>query len=229
MKKSKVSKKKLAIKSTSSGSKKSSSKNKSGGKKKSGSKKGVSVDTFGQKVKKGLANLTEQVESIFSSQPQNIQSAIKMDHDGLRNFLGLLKDTDSDMTERRRAYDQFRSLLKSHTHAEESVVYKTAVDLPGKEMHLKVTEGFVEHKLTEDLMRRIENTTVSMEWSAHANVLSEILEHHLKEEERDLLPLLKKATPPKLNQEMLEQYLELREKTQYKVTKENSGVLDPSV
>jgi hemerythrin-like domain-containing protein len=174
-----------------------------------------------------LGKLSEQVGNLFSNRPSDVVSAIKIDHQGLRNFLKILKNTDAEMSERRRAYDQFSSLLKSHSKVEEKVVYKTAVDLTGREMHLKVAEGFVEHQLADDLMARIERTTDSTEWSAHANVLSEIVEHHLKEEESDLLPLVRKAGNTKIQALMLENYLKLRRKTQSDVTSKNAGVLEP--
>jgi hypothetical protein len=74
-------------------------------------------------------------------------------------------------------------------------------------------------------MKRIENTSDATRWSAHVNVLSEIVDHHLKEEERDLLPLIHDEMDSELNAKMLKQYLNLREKTQHQVGKKNAGVL----
>lgn len=179
----------------------------------------------GSGLKGKMTQLTEQLEDIFSSRPQDITSAIKMDHKALRNFLDVLKDTDRDMKERRQAYASFSALLKSHSKVEEEVVYQETFKLTGKELHIKVEEGFVEHRLAKDLMKRIERTEKALEWSAHANVLSEIVEHHLKEEERDLLPEIKKAASKKLDQLMLERYIDQRSKTQQKVTSKNAGVL----
>ena len=182
--------------------------------------------SFKGMIKFELDQLIERVENVFSSRPKDITAAIKKDHEGLRNFLDVLKDTDADMTERRRAYTQFASLLKSHTEVEEKVVYKTSLKLVGREMHIKLAEGFVEHQLADDLMARIEKTKDPLDWSAHANVLSEIVEHHLREEERDLLPLIKKTTPAKTDQAMLTQFLAMRSKTQKKITPKNAGVLE---
>ncbi len=180
---------------------------------------------FVTELKGKAEKIIEQVSNIFAARPKDMEAAIKMDHDSLRNFLKTLKDTDKDMTERRRAYAQFASLLQSHSDCEEQVAYKTAVEFPGHEMHIKIAEGYVEHQLASDLMARIEKTTDALTWSAHANVLSEIIEHHLKEEERDLLPLMRKATSASVDAEMLTKYLFLREGSQKKVTEKNSGVL----
>ena len=92
-------------------------------------------------------------------------------------------------------------------------------------MHLKISEGFVEHQLADDLMKRISKLKKPLDWSAHANVISEIVEHHLKEEERDLFPLIDKSASPAKNQAMLKKFLALRQATQKKVTKKNAGVV----
>lgn len=172
-----------------------------------------------------LDKVVEQIKNVFDSNPKDVVSAILMDHESLRNFMGILKDTDREMSQRRRAYDQFSALLKSHTIAEEEIVYAKADELTGREMHIKIAEGYVEHHVADDLMARIEATEDAMEWSAHANVLSEIVEHHLKEEERDLLPLIREKAPVNLDMEMLVEYLDTRAKTQTKVTQKNAGVL----
>lgn len=172
-----------------------------------------------------LVSLLESLESFFADTPKDTTSALKKDHKALRNFIDLLKDTDADLSERRRAYVLFSSLLASHSQAEEQIVYKTMMRISGKEMHLKISEGFVEHQLADDLMKRIAKLKKPLDWSAHANVISEIVEHHLKEEERDLFPLIDKSASPAQNQAMLKKFLALRQATQMKVTKKNAGVV----
>lgn len=174
---------------------------------------------------KALDKFVEQVLNLYKDYPRDVVAAVKQDHKSLRNFLDILKDTDAKMSERRQAYAAFSALLKSHSAAEESIVYKESFNMTGKKLHIKVAEGFVEHQLANDLMRRMESTKETLEWSAHANVLSEIVEHHLKEEERDLLPLIRKESSAKVDEKMLKAFLTLRLKTQKMVTKKNAGVL----
>jgi len=179
-----------------------------------------------KKAPKSLVTRIKQtVEDIFSATPKDIVDAIKLDHKSLRNFIHILKNTDEVMTERRRAYLSFSALLKSHTTAEENVVYATARKLVGRELQIKIAEGFVEHRLAEDIMKRIERSKDALSFSAHANVLAEIVEHHLKEEESDLLPLLQRTASARMNQTMLKKFIALRVKTQKRVTRKNAGVL----
>jgi hemerythrin-like domain-containing protein len=175
-----------------------------------------------------LEKMIEGLQELWTTEPKNIVSAIKTDHDSLRNYMDLLKDTDAEMTERKRAYGLFSALLKSHSTVEESVVYQTMLKKVGKQLHVKVTEGYVEHQLADDLMKRIEKAKTPVEWSAHANVLSEIVEHHIKEEESDLLPLVRKSLSAKEDKTLLNSFLEKRAKTQKKVTKNNAGVVKKS-
>ena len=181
--------------------------------------------SLGARLGASFEKIVEQVENIFSARPQDIISALMMDHDGIRILLGILDDKDRSLSERRRTYELLTALLKSHTVSEEQVVYKTAAELSGRELHLKIAEGLVEHHLAEDLMKRLEGVDQALTWSAHANVLAEIVEHHLKEEERDLFPLIRKESSAKAKEDMLVDYLALREKTQPRITKKNAGVL----
>lgn len=177
-------------------------------------------------VKSVVDKVSEGADGIIAALQGDIVTAIKEDHESLRNYLSVLKNTDEPMAKRRKAYEDFSALLKSHTVAEETAVYKTGMTLPGKDMHMKFAQGFVEHQLADDLMARMEATDDPMAWSAHGNVLSEIVEHHLKEEERDLLPLVRKAADLQTNMDMLTEFLSLRGKTQEKITKDNMGALE---
>lgn len=178
-----------------------------------------------ERIKNEAFKLAEQWKGIFPAAPQDIVAAIEEDHKGLRNYLSILKDTGKDMTERRRAYAAFSALLKSHSKAEQTAVYVPTLKLPGHEMHIKVAEGYVEHFLADELMKKMARTKDALMWSAHANVLAETTEHHLKEEERDLLPLVRKTAPPEQNAQMLKKFVQLRKGSQKRVSKKNAGVL----
>lgn len=218
-----------------SGTKKASTSNKAGQKRKAksksqkvtlkASKAGITDRMIGA-VKSVVDKVAEGADGVIAAIQGDIVSAIKEDHDSLRNYLSILKSTDEPMQKRRKAYEDFSALLKSHTVAEEKAVYETGMKLPGKDMHIKFAQGFVEHQLADDLMRRMESTEDSQAWSAHGNVLAEIVEHHLKEEERDLLPKVRKAATLQVNMDMLAEFLSLRGKTQDKITKDNMGALE---
>lgn len=201
--------------------------------KKSGAPKKVTIkqkqgmaDRMIGAVKTVVDKVAESADGLIAALQGDVITAIKEDHDSLRNYLSVLKSTDEPMQKRRKAYDDFSALLKSHTVAEENAVYKIGMTLPGQDMHIKFAQGFVEHQLADDLMARMEAADDAQVWSAHANVLAEIVEHHLKEEERDLLPKVRRAADLQTNMDMLTEFLSLRGKTQEKITPENAGALE---
>jgi hemerythrin-like domain-containing protein len=192
---------------------------------KSKKRKSKAKPTLMRSVRTNINRITENVMDLFKSQPTDLISAIVQDHDGLRQYIAALKDTKRDMTERRRAYELFSSLLKSHTIAEEEAVYKPIEKNAKSNLVIRIEEGYVEHHVTTDIMTRMEKATDHMVWSAHANVLAEIIEHHLDEEEEKMFPLMRKQISKKLEADLIIQYLDLRASTQIKATSKNSGVL----
>lgn len=179
-----------------------------------------------KKVREGFQDIVQNVTQMFTREPRDLISAIEQDHDGLRRFIGVLKDTNRDMTERRRAYDLFSALLKSHTVAEENAVYAPLEKSAKMDLTIRIKEGFVEHQVADDIMARLEKVDDPKEWSAHANVLAEIVEHHLDEEEQEMFPLIRKQISKKLEADLIIHFLRLRIETQTKVSRENAGILE---
>lgn len=178
------------------------------------------------KVQSGLDAIATNVMAYLKSEPTDLISALEQDHDGLRQFIDVLKDTKRDMKERKRAYDLFSALLKSHTEAEENAVYKAFEKKSKLNLVLRIEEGFVEHQVSKDVMARMEKAKDPKVWSAHANVLAELVEHHLDEEEKKMFPLMREQISKKVEAEAIMMYLQLRSKTQKNVTKKNAGVLE---
>lgn len=169
-----------------------------------------------------MSDIADGVASVFQ---KDVVSALKQDHDGLRQYLSTLKDSKKPMAERRKAYAQFVPLLKSHSTAEENAVYKKAFTVANEDLKSEIAEGFVEHEVCNDIIRRMEDTSDELSWSAHANVLAEIVKHHLDEEEKELFPEIRKTASPELNMDMLTEFMSLRGETQVIITKENAGAL----
>lgn len=185
-----------------------------------------SAQSLTEKIKDEFQQLVERVTQTFTQEPTDLISAIEQDHEGLRQFIGVLKDTKRDMSERRRAYDLFSALLKSHTVAEETAVY-APLEKPAKnDLVIRIKEGYVEHQVANDVMDRLDKIDDPKEWSAHANVLAELVEHHLDEEEKEMFPLIRKQISKKLEADLIIEFLRLRALTQTKISRKNAGVLE---
>ena len=118
-------------------------------------------------------------------------------HDDHEQILSLLKEICEAGTAAKRTalFDALNPFLSAHARAEEQVVYTRLMSGRSSEDAKDLgNEGFVEHSLVDMLLARLSKTTLAGTgaWKAHAIVLKEILEHHIKEEEGEIFSVLGK-------------------------------------
>lgn len=116
----------------------------------------------------------------------DIRSLLHADHEQIS---ALTEQMSSDESRQKRvgAFEQLKPFLTAHARAEEQAVYTPLVDLRRSPVsRADGNEGFVEHSLVDVLMERLSKTDLASTdaWKAHAKVLHELLDHHIKEEER---------------------------------------------
>ena len=116
----------------------------------------------------------------------NIFTALKEDHREIKSYCDTLKDTtERAVKTRTEIFEKLRALLEAHSHAEEHTFYEAIKD--SKEARSHVLEGEQEHHVAETLLHEISALSVDDEiWTAKVEVLSEALEHHIKEEEGEI-------------------------------------------
>ncbi len=155
--------------------------------------------------------ITETLMKVFNLEPppsDNVIDLLKEDH---RKVEQLFKDF-----EKAEAKDEKLAILKEvitelnlHSAAEEKLVYSTLKD--GEEE--KVEEAFEEHHLAKFLLAELDQFDGSEEnFDAKVKALSEVIKHHVKEEELDMLPKLRGSDTDleELGREFLEEKEELR-------------------
>lgn len=120
-----------------------------------------------------------------------------------------MKDMDLSESERRDAFEQFAPLLIAHAKPEEEVLYTAMKE--DKEIRVEAYEGEVEHELAEMMLHEAKAATDTDIWSAKVKVLAELVEHHIQEEEGDLLPDYRKSSDPKERMELGQKYLQAKE------------------
>jgi hemerythrin superfamily protein len=145
-----------------------------------------------------------------------------------RDAIGLLK-SDHRMVE--QLFDQFEEaeddqldsiaqrvcqLLTVHAQIEEEILYPQAMEaFEGEEEETElVHEAAVEHGTAKDLIAKIEGMSSDDEtFKATVKVLSEYIKHHVKEEEGELFPKLKRteADLKEVGARLAERKLELME------------------
>ena len=134
-------------------------------------------------------SVVEKVKSYIGAyNATDIRALLHADHEQI-NALTEQINSDESTRKRVRAFDQLKLLLTAHARAEEQAVYTVLVNLRGSpDSRASGNEGFVEHSLVDVLLERLSKTELAATdaWTAHAQVLLEIFDHHIKEEERGI-------------------------------------------
>jgi hemerythrin superfamily protein len=123
--------------------------------------------------------------------PKDAIALLKADHDTVSKLFDQYEKTRSD--DRKKALaDKICTELTVHAQIEEEIFYpevKTA--LKDKEL---VPEARVEHASLKDLIAQIEGVEPDGEmFDAKVKVLSEYVKHHVKEEQNEMFPKVKKS------------------------------------
>lgn len=119
----------------------------------------------------------------------DIVELILEDHKPLKEYIKVMKDSDKSAKERFEAFQEFAPTLIAHAKPEEDVLYVRMKNSP--ELREMGFEGDVEHQLADQLVEEIKRTTDEDLRSARIKVLAELVEHHIEEEEEELLPEFK--------------------------------------
>ena len=118
----------------------------------------------------------------------DVRGMLKADH---QVILELVKELDEAKSspQRRALVARLKPVLVAHSRAEEQAVYVPMTKVAGSpDARMAGSEGAVEHSLADTVLGRLfdtEDASTDM-WKAHAKVLRELLEHHIKEEEGEL-------------------------------------------
>lgn len=140
----------------------------------------------------------------------DIIKLILADHEPLKKLVSILKDLDAPIRTRRRIFEQFAPLFLVHAKAEQESLYTYLKD-ENKLLRIDGLEGEVEHELAEHMIEEVKMSENADLWAARAKVLAELVEHHLKEEEADMLPEFKKESDVEDRVMLGKQYLELKD------------------
>lgn len=99
---------------------------------------------------------------------------------------------EGDIETRRELFPRIKAELLSHAHAEEQEFY--AVLLQHAETRDKASHAKQEHKDIENMVSQLEGMNIESDaWLDTFETFRNSVEHHAKEEEREMFPLAKKA------------------------------------
>lgn len=120
----------------------------------------------------------------------NILELLKEDHKKVAELFAKVEATESDK-QHQQLFEKIKAELELHTHIEETILYPLLEQ--HEELKDMTLEAYEEHKQVKTLIREISALVDGSEkFDAKLTVMGENIEHHVKEEETELFPKVKK-------------------------------------
>ena len=120
----------------------------------------------------------------------NAIELLKSDHDVVADLFEKVKATDE--SEHLPLFEKIKSELDVHAHIEETIFYPKLQEEGNDELVDIVLEGIEEHRQVKMFLREIDALVdASEKFEPKLKVLMEDVEHHVKEEEKEMFPLVK--------------------------------------
>jgi len=118
---------------------------------------------------------------------------------------------DSAKDKKKKLADQICNALTMHTMIEEEIFYPATRAAGGEEEETEdmVDEAVVEHASAKDLIAQIQDMSPDDDlYDAKVKVLSEMIDHHVEEEEKEMFPKTRKL---KLDMQILGEEMKARQ------------------
>lgn len=143
----------------------------------------------------------------------NIADVLLLDHRYLKDCIKVLKSEDSTKAKKLKIGRCFLDAVKKHSTAEKKAVYASVKNF--KDLHLSILEGECEHGIIDSKVKYLipkltHVRSLSEELEVELKVVAEILEHHIQEEEKEIIPKMRKDLDKSIQNEMGFQFMKLR-------------------
>jgi len=114
---------------------------------------------------------------------------LKKDHRVVSGLFWTLQQTTNPSI-RKSIFSQIQNQIEIHAAAEEEIFYPAVRNLYTATAEQQVDEARHEHQQIKDLLHQIATTDAnSFEFMSKVNELKEKVEHHVEEEENEMLPM----------------------------------------
>lgn len=149
-----------------------------------------------------------------SIMPINAIDLLKQDHEKVRGLLAQLTDTTSRAEKTRtKLISEIAEELRIHTKIEEQIFYPAFKEAGKDHEEAMFYEASEEHKAVEmQVLPDLEGSDVASEaFTGRAKVLREMIEHHAKEEEKEMFPQARKLFDDKQLEALGEKMMQLKQ------------------
>lgn len=137
---------------------------------------------------------------------------IKDDHERMRGLFEQFHEAQSP-DEQKRLVEQALIDLEAHAKVEEQILYPAARELVGDEMLVDLAEE-EHHGAKAYIMELARMEPSDSHYVAKFTVLTEVVQHHMEEEETEMLPMIEQVDSARLEsigEEMERRWPEFRE------------------
>lgn len=123
----------------------------------------------------------------------DVFTLLKRDHKEVKQLFEKIENSTSRAVKlREKTLQQLAQELEMHTSLEEEIVYPRFKEIAS--LKDTILEAYEEHHVATQLLQEITDMSADEEqWKAKVTVLKEMIEHHVKEEEKELFPKAQKA------------------------------------
>jgi hemerythrin-like domain-containing protein len=117
----------------------------------------------------------------------NILDKLREEHEEVKGLLRQMCE-DENAGRRQKLFKEFKTALTKHSRGEEMALYRRLIDTGEDKPELLGNEGMVEHDVATGLIAKLgrARNKGDVKWTAGIKVLTDILEHHIEEEEKEI-------------------------------------------
>jgi hemerythrin-like domain-containing protein len=146
----------------------------------------------------------------------NIIDILLIDHRYVKDCIEILTSESSTKKQKLGIAKDFLIALQKHSEAEKKIVYSP---LKGdEEFHFNILEAEIEHGIVDEKIKLLKPKlarakVLKDEIEAELKVLAELVKHHIKEEESELLPKMNDYLEEETLKSMGQEFMKRREMT----------------
>jgi len=175
-----------------------------------------------------------KLTSLLSQQPPSATELLKTQHEEVKTLFKRIEKA-STRAAKTKYFDELAANLAAHDAIEREIFYPACEKAMG--MTDLLGEALVEHGVVEFSLYQADQARKDKDFEFKCKVLSEIVEHHVEEEEEDFFPKVEKALGKQKLQElgarMKERFEQAKAKDYHPGLKSNlkqvlAGTLKPS-
>src|SRR2546423_1288662 len=115
---------------------------------------------------------------------EGILQDLHNDHSEVASLMDRIEES-TDTSERGALFDEMKTKLLAHAHAEQEVLYRPLEASQSEASRSFAPEGVNEHQIVEQQLQKLsaDRDNTSEQWTAELKVLRDLVEHHVEEEE----------------------------------------------